>query len=114
MAEHASILTGRIILLHRANRPNKQDVTADTRGDETRPNGRWNGRASPRRRPRQFCPAPLATVTLALANSSEQLWSGHGTTGAVSHRQMKRLLYLSFLPLPLIGCYGGERRETGE
>ena len=27
---------------------------------------------------------------------------------------MKRLLYLSFLSLPLIGCYGGERRNTGE
>jgi hypothetical protein len=27
---------------------------------------------------------------------------------------MKRLLYVSFLSLPLVGCYGGERRETGE
>jgi hypothetical protein len=27
---------------------------------------------------------------------------------------MKRLLYLSFLSLPLIGCYGGERYNTGE
>ena len=27
---------------------------------------------------------------------------------------MKRLLYVSFLGLPLLGCYGGERRETGE
>src|SRR5689334_11765192 len=27
---------------------------------------------------------------------------------------MKRLLYLSFLSLPLVGCYGGERRNTGE
>ena len=27
---------------------------------------------------------------------------------------MKRLLYLGFLSLPLIGCYGGERRESGE
>ena len=27
---------------------------------------------------------------------------------------MKRLLYVSFLSLPLIGCYGGERYNTGE
>ena len=27
---------------------------------------------------------------------------------------MKRLLYCTFLSLPLVGCYGGERAQTGE
>ncbi|HEX5058974.1 MAG TPA: hypothetical protein VFV99_06420 [Kofleriaceae bacterium] len=27
---------------------------------------------------------------------------------------MKRLLYVGFLSLPLVGCYGGERRESGK